>query len=250
MKENISIAILLIITTIAYSVIVITVFDKTRGPEDAGGVVAAAERTAVSTDLTVIKEAYPKAKKEYEPEAEAEMIPVPTPTPRPEISTAGMTSSVLWEEEVDDYEPFDEEEEEPTPTPVDLIIDMDYNSDVDDTAALRIAAMLDRFGRVDLKAAMASTGGEDVCRAIHAQLSYDGCGDVPVGMAAQDVPGGSPYWDDLIQHYFTAADYRLYNSVELYKSVLRDLDKVEKEKEQERKQDLKPDIAEACMPGL
>ena len=236
MRENIAIVILLVVTTFAYSLVMVNVYSSTKGSEEANGVSAVSE-DAVSSDEAAFfgeetvtpsptPQAGPTQAEEEETEEEGAF--------RQPVSLKGISACRQWTEDKDDILSA-KEETGPAPTPVDLIIDLDYNSDVDDTAALRIAAMLDRMGRVHLKAAMASTGGEKVCKALHAQLSYDGYGNVPIGASAQNTPGGSPYWDDLIDHYFTAGDYRVYNSVELYKSVLREMDSIEKEKEKERK---------------
>lgn len=258
MRENIFIAILLIVITAVYSFVLVNVYDNAKTAGDTAEYAAVSE-DAMSSDeaaylnengLSFFRAAVAKGQGIAETKAEvkeqdvskelsaAAAVPVEIPEqaysgdtqPRPSVSTDGLSAIKLWAEDKED-----EDEQGTVPEPVNIIIDLDYNSDVDDTAALRVAAILDRMGRIHLKAAMASTGGDKVCKAMHAQLSYDGYGNIPIGKAVQDVPGGSPYWDDLINHYFTAGDYRLYNSVELYKQVLRELDKVEKEKEKERK---------------
>lgn len=235
MRENIAIVILLVATTLIYSLVMVNVYDNTVASEGTAGSSAVSEDTVPSGETaffpaeTVTPTPAPAPVISEGPETEEEETSGRLP-----VSIAGMSICGRWTEDEDDLLNA-KEQITPTPTPVDLIIDLDYNSDVDDTAALRIAAMLDRMGRVHLKAAMSSTGGEKVCKAMHAQLSYDGYGSVPIGASAQNTPGGSPYWDDLIDHYFTAGDYRVYNSVELYKSVLRELDRIEKDKEKERK---------------
>ncbi|MCR5250465.1 MAG: hypothetical protein K6E50_07665 [Lachnospiraceae bacterium] len=243
MKENLAILLLLLITTVLYSIILVRAYDSTRAEE--------------SADFSAAFE-----KEELVRASAIDMLPSPTPSPTPSpapsptaVPTQAPTPvpfSGRETEAVSVITPADGKEEAtgkpsatttptttptatPTPTPMDLIVDLDYNSDVDDTAALRIAATLSNMGKVKIHAVMASTGGEDVCKALHAQLSYDGYGSVPIGAAVQDIPGGSPYWDELIGRYFNPADYKVCNSVELYKKVLRELDAVEKEKEKERK---------------
>ena len=230
MKENVGIVILLLVTTIVYSIVLISIRGNTKKTEDAEGDLVLSE-DSVSYDMMSLRH-------------HEEDIPIPTQayyfatapvssSERHAVSTDGMVGGIY--RKADKVEKPKPEELTPPPDPVNLVIDLDYNSDVDDTAALRIAAMLDRMGRVNLLAAMASTGGEKVCKAMHSQLSYDGYGGVPIGMAVKNVPGGSPYWDDLINHYFSAGDYRAYNSLELYKQVLREMDRREKEKDKERK---------------
>ena len=264
MRENIFIAILLVIITAVYSLVLVNVYGNTKAAEDTAEYAAVSEDGVSPDEAAYLTEkglpgetegfwaaaAKGQAPADTDTKAEVKEQYVPEEQPvtavqsytipeqvyhgdllvRPSVSTDGLSAIKLWAEDKDD-----DEDEVAAPQPVNIIIDLDYNSDVDDTAALRVAAILDRMGRIRLKAAMASTGGDKVCKALHAQLSYDGYGSVPIGKAVQDVPGGSPYWDDLISHYFTAGDYRLYNSVELYKQVLRELDRQEKEKEKERK---------------
>ncbi|MBP5608146.1 MAG: hypothetical protein J6X66_07765, partial [Lachnospiraceae bacterium] len=208
MKENVGIVILLLVTTIVYSIVLISIRGNTKKTEDAEGDLVLSE-DSVSYDMMSLRH-------------HEEDIPIPTQayyfatapvssSERHAVSTDGMVGGIY--RKADKVEKPKPEELTPPPDPVNLVIDLDYNSDVDDTAALRIAAMLDRMGRVHLLAAMASTGGEKVCKAMHSQLSYDGYGGVPIGMAVKNVPGGSPYWDDLINHYFSAGDYRAYNSL-------------------------------------
>ena len=284
MRENIFIGILLLVTTVAYSLILVHIYSNTNAAEDAaeyaavsedsissdeaayliedeprgGGVfqkpagkgrkedAAGEEKQAVSEDAAAVSQ---DGIAEDKPDGSMQTIMPHVQTMRPSVSTASLRGLTIWTEDKED-----EDKQPPLPDPENIIIDLDYNSDVDDTAALRVAAILDRMGRIKLKAAMASTGGEKVCKAMHAQLSYDGYGNIPIGASAENTPGGSPYWDDLIDHYFTAGDYRLYNSVELYKQILRDLDRTEKEKAKERKlfmdlfeckeEDLPPELKE------
>ena len=261
MRENIFIAILLLVITAVYSLVLVNVYDNTKTAEDTAEYAAVSEDDTSSDEAAYLTgagasaigmgfrsstakgRAAAEAKAAVKEQDVSEELPAAVAQPyklpeqivyddpgvRPSVSTDGLSAIKLWSEDKE------EDDEGTVPAPVNIIIDLDYNSDVDDTAALRVAAILDRMGRIHLKAAMASTGGDKVCKAMHAQLSYDGYGNIPIGKAVQEIPGGSPYWDNLINHYFTAGDYRQYNSVELYKQVLRELDKQEKEKEKERK---------------
>ena len=120
----------------------------------------------------------------------------------------------LWQEE--------EEEEDDAPPKISMVVDLDYDTDVDDVVALRVAAQLHRYERIDLKAVMSSTTGEEPCRCMHAQLSHDGLGNVPIGYARNGLESGSPYWKDISDLYFNMYGYKLCDSVELYKSVIRE----------------------------
>ena len=229
MRENIFIVILLVIITAVYSLVLVNVYGNTKAAEDTAEYAAVSEDGVSPDEAAYLTEkglpgetegfwaaaAKGQAPADTDTKAEVKEQYVPEEQPvtavqsytipeqvyhgdllvRPSVSTDGLSAIKLWAEDKDD-----DEDEVAAPQPVNIIIDLDYNSDVDDTAALRVAAILDRMGRIRLKAAMASTGGDKVCKALHAQLSYDGYGSVPIGKAVQDVPGGSPYWDDLISH--------------------------------------------------
>ncbi len=106
--------------------------------------------------------------------------------------------------------------------PVNMILDMDYESDVDDVAALRVAIQFHKRGRVNLMGCMASVKGTDVCKAMHGQLLYEGLGTVPIGSCERGINGTDVFWSDFVERYFHATDYVCMNSVELYKALLKD----------------------------
>ncbi len=118
--------------------------------------------------------------------------------------------------------PVEEEEEEDAPPKVNMVVDLDYDTDVDDVVALRIAAQLHRYERIELKAVMASSAGDKPCQCMHAQLAHDGLANIPVGMARNGIVTGSPYWKAISDAYFTPNGYKLYDSVELYKKAIRE----------------------------
>ncbi|MCR4585941.1 MAG: nucleoside hydrolase [Lachnospiraceae bacterium] len=115
-----------------------------------------------------------------------------------------------------------DEEEEEAPPKINMVVDLDYDTDVDDVVALRIAAQLHRYERIRLMGVMASSAGEQPCQCMHAQLCHDGLSDIPVGMARNGIVTGSPYWKVITDNYFSMYGYKLYDSVELYKKAIRE----------------------------
>ncbi len=103
-----------------------------------------------------------------------------------------------------------------------MLIDLDYNSDVDDVCALAVAAELHLEGRIRLLGITLSTSGEDPVKAAHAQLRYYGLGSIPVGRASVEVTNGSPYWRDLINAWYDGSDLVELDAVELLKEKLRE----------------------------
>ncbi|MBR5421110.1 MAG: nucleoside hydrolase [Lachnospiraceae bacterium] len=103
-----------------------------------------------------------------------------------------------------------------------IILDMDYSSDVDDVAALRVATSLQRRGRIRLLAVMASVEGDEVCKAMHGHLCHDNLGGIPVGRCMINVPSNSLFWETFIERFYEEENYREYQSLDLYKEKLRE----------------------------
>ncbi|MBR5419515.1 MAG: nucleoside hydrolase, partial [Lachnospiraceae bacterium] len=138
--------------------------------------------------------------------------PTETPTDTPATEAATPTPTQAASDE------FDEDSRECK----NMILDMDFSTDVDDVVALRIATQLHKSGRINLLAVMSSVQGEDVCKAMHALLGYDGLPDVPIGMSVKDVPSNSPYWQAFIEEYYDEDGYSTKDSVSLYKQKIRE----------------------------
>ncbi|MBR3525715.1 MAG: hypothetical protein IKO11_07690 [Lachnospiraceae bacterium] len=240
MRENISIALLVLISTAVICFIIIEAYDITRPYSDKEEQSMVSANGSTAPVLVAEKqgggEMPTPSQIPEEPEDKADPArPTPaaaTPTPVPGA-----------EEDTEGSEPTKAAHPTPTegvtPTPLAMILDMDYNSDVDDVAALRVATQLCRHGRIELRAVMASTAGDKVCKAMHAHLNYDGFGDVPVGMAKGNVVAGSPYWKDMTDQHFAMHNYRVYDSVVLYKTILREYAAREKERQEKLKQEEK-----------
>ena len=234
MRENISIALLVLISTAVICFIIIEAYDITRPYREKEEQALVSENGSAAPVSAVAKaldekEAVPSQIPEDKGEKEALPTAAVTPTPVPAAEVA--------EEPEATPAAHPTPTEGVTPTPVPMILDMDYNSDVDDVAALRVATQLCRHGRIDLRAVMASTAGDKVCKAMHAHLNYDGFGDVPVGMAQGNVVAGSPYWKDMTDQHFAMHNYRVYDSVVLYKTILREYAAREKERQKKLKEE-------------
>ncbi len=152
-------------------------------------------------------------------------VPTPTPTAKLPPKTPKPTVTPIPTEV-----PAPDPTATPAPTPeqikkkkgkIGIVVDLDYNSDVDDVCAVRIATQLDRDGRIELKAMASSTQGMDSAKALHAQLSHDGYGEVPIGYSTGTISRGSPYWESLIKNYYNEATFFCCDSTTLYKEVLK-----------------------------
>jgi inosine-uridine nucleoside N-ribohydrolase len=93
---------------------------------------------------------------------------------------------------------------------------------VDDVAAVRIAAQMHRFRRIELKAMMLSVPFEDAAKALHGQLRYEGFRSMPIGVSGPSAGVTSPFWSDFIDKYYADDGFDKRDSVELYKEILRD----------------------------
>ena len=151
-------------------------------------------------------------------------VPEPTPTPKPEKKKKKKKAT-----------PTPTPERTATPFPemirveVDenvlcrnMIVDLDYASDVDDVAAVRIAAQMHRFRRIELKAVMLSVPFDDAARALHGQLRYEGFRSMPIGVSGPSAGVTSPFWDEFIEKYYDDSGFDKWDSVDLYKEVLRE----------------------------
>lgn len=77
----------------------------------------------------------------------------------------------------------------PKPTGVPMILDSDFNTDVDDPTALRIALAQTRRGLVDLEAVILNTMGAGNANAASAMLLDEERPDIPVGTYQGDTTG-------------------------------------------------------------
>lgn len=101
-----------------------------------------------------------------------------------------------------------------------FIVDLDFCSDVDDAVAVRITTTLDKMGKIDLKAMMLCTTGENNIEALNGLLTYDGYGQINIGTSAISLSEESPYWDTLAQ--YKSEQINTENSVKLYRQILND----------------------------
>lgn len=99
-----------------------------------------------------------------------------------------------------------------------VIIDLDFCSDVDDVVAVRMGTALDKMGLIDLKAMGLCTNGTNNIKALHGLLSYDGYTDLPIGTSALGIEDTSPYWDILAE--YSTGEINAHNSVKLYRQIL------------------------------
>lgn len=133
------------------------------------------------------------------------------------VSEDSVSEDIICEEEEE------EPEEEPLPPVTNMIIDTDMGSDADDAAAVRVATQMAKQGRVNLLAVMSSATTKDYPMCCHALLCYDGFPDVPIGYTTHECELDAVYTYGLSIPYFDEASYRLSESTELYKALLRDL---------------------------
>ena len=161
----------------------------------------------------------------------------PTPTPY-------STPYFVWveynppeeeiEEEEEQYEEVEEIVSTPTPSPtpvqkeiynpdkpVNLIVDTDLGSDIDDACAIRIASSLAKQGRINLLACGSCLDGDYAARAIHGILSYDGLWNVPIGMSRHGVDLEQNYTNVLVSRYCDYPTYNKVDCVDLYKESIR-----------------------------
>ncbi|MCR4586378.1 MAG: hypothetical protein K5686_11725 [Lachnospiraceae bacterium] len=146
--------------------------------------------------------------------------PEPTPTPKPKKKKKKATPTP--EPEATEFPEMIRVEVDDSILCRNMILDLDYASDVDDVAAVRIASQMHRLRRIELKAVMLSVPFEDGAKALHGQLRYEGLHNMPIGVSGTSAPVSSPFWDKFIEKYYSSSDFDKRDSVELYKEVLRD----------------------------
>ena len=101
-----------------------------------------------------------------------------------------------------------------------LILDMDFCTDVDDAAALRVAIALEDLGFIDLKAVSLCVKAPDNVnlQAANGMLNYYGKGDTPMGLSSRDIPDTSPYWDTLRK--WVSPDMQIVPAVKLWRYII------------------------------
>lgn len=104
--------------------------------------------------------------------------------------------------------------------PVNMILDMDFCSDIDDVCALRIATSLAKQGKINLIATGNCVDGDYSCRGMHTILSYDGFPDVPIGMARRGIELDHNYLDGLVSRCDTST-YHKQDCVDVYKEAIK-----------------------------
>lgn len=108
-------------------------------------------------------------------------------------------------------------------TPPGILLDMDYCSDVDDVAALKLAAQLHKRGQIRLLAVVTSVEGDYATRALHGQLSYEGLSYIPTGYNPNGIINDTNFLDDFYSRYQDPGTYICQKSVDLYKDILRNV---------------------------
>ncbi len=228
MKKNLMLIPAILILTLVFSYITADNGQKYMEEEAGGEDKPVIERTiSVSGDAVFEEEAKERSLNETVEageEAAEEAVDVVMQAALPVTTLPGLDISDEQNERISymsmDFPPYEAEEE--GPPKINMVVDLDYDTDVDDVVALRVAAQLHRYERIELKAVMASSAGEKPCQAMHAQLAHDGLNNVPIGYARGGIETGSPYWKALTDSYFSLYGYQLYDSVELYKKAIRE----------------------------
>ena len=104
------------------------------------------------------------------------------------------------------------------------ILDMDFEEDVDDVCALRIATTAMRDGDINLigVAASVEAEGDPNLKAIHGVLCYDGLPDVAVGRGTHTgLNANSKYWAAL-SAYSDPAHYHPEDAFDMYTRLLEE----------------------------
>lgn len=108
-----------------------------------------------------------------------------------------------------------------------IIIDLDFCTDVDDVCAVRMATALDKLEKINLQGVMLCVTGENNISAMHGLLSHDGYEETPIGVSAYDIPDTSPYWNTLAG-YGDVSQATVRESVRLYREMLSNNEDTEK----------------------
>ena len=142
MRENISIALLVLISTAVICFIIIEAYDITRPYRDKE------EQSIVSANGSTAPVLVAEKQGGGEAPLPSQIPEDPAKAEQPAPSAVTPTPVPGAEEDTEEPEPTKAAHPTPTegvtPTPMAMILDMDYNSDVDDVAALRVATQLCR----------------------------------------------------------------------------------------------------------
>lgn len=166
----------------------------------------------VSSNITV------KVTETPTPTIIVEEIAEPTPTTVPTIEPTPYLEPIVVEEKPREY----------LANPqgvVNLIVDTDLGSDIDDAVAVRIATSLAKKGNINLLAVGSCLDGDYAARAIHGILGYDDFPNIRVGMPRRGIDIEQNYTDVLVSKFCDLGTYEKIDCVDLYKQVLRDCDK-------------------------
>lgn len=104
--------------------------------------------------------------------------------------------------------------------PVNMILDTDYASDVDDVAAVRVAASMHKLGMINLCAVGTSTEGDYGTRALHGHLCMEGLSNIPCGYDDECVEDEGPHWEYFSWKYHDQSSYQLLRAPDLYKKII------------------------------
>lgn len=111
--------------------------------------------------------------------------------------------------------------------PNNIILDLDFSTDVDDAVAVRVSDILAKQGNCNIKAIGLCTvdplGQDRNIKCIDAILDVDGMENVAIGKSSKNDIEGSRYWDAI---NWSDGNYVAIDAKELYKQILRDNDNV------------------------
>ena len=176
---------------------------------------------------------------------QAEVVASPTPTqvvtpttrPTPTIEVQPTATPTNIPTTTPTITPTVTPTEEPTPTveikkeyvvnpksKVNLILDTDLGSDIDDACAVRIATTLAKQDKINLLCVGSCLDGDYACRAIHGILGYDGFYDVPLGMARRGIDLDHNYTNCLVSRFCDLGTYQKYDCIDLYKNSIKSVE--------------------------
>lgn len=192
------------------------------GPEDAAspagtGATGSAEPTGTAVDTDAVGgEGAPGPGQSSTPSTEQPAEPAITPdaeSTRPNEARPAETPICGF---AGDFLPVDEQ-------PVNVILDTDFASDVDDVGALAVLHALADAGEVEIMAVMVSDGGDAPShRAIDAVNTYYGRPDLPIGVVDGAAPAfASTYASELATRFPNDIEDPP-GAVDLYRTILAD----------------------------